>query len=130
MSHYKSNLRDLQFNLFEAYGIDEYLGVAPFEEFDHDTAMDMLREIDRLATEDFAASFVEADRTKLKLVDGNVELPPGVKKSLDALHDGGWHLMGVTQSLGGFGAPDVLRWAAARCSPEPTPPSTSMRSAA
>ncbi len=113
MSHYKSNLRDLKFNLFEAYGIDEYLGTAPFEEIDHDTAMDMLREVDRLATEDFAESFVEADRTKLKLVDGNVELPPGVKKSLDALHDGGWHLVGVPQSLGGFGAPETLRWAAA-----------------
>ena len=50
MSHYKSNLRDLQFNLFEAYGVDEYLGVAPFEEFDHDTAMDMLREICLLYT--------------------------------------------------------------------------------
>ncbi|MCJ7779878.1 MAG: acyl-CoA dehydrogenase, partial [Acidimicrobiia bacterium] len=74
---------------------------------------DMLREVDRLATEDFAESFVEADRTKLKLVDGNVELPPGVKKSLDALHDGGWHLVGVPPSLGGFGAPETLRWAAA-----------------
>jgi alkylation response protein AidB-like acyl-CoA dehydrogenase len=113
MSHYKSNLRDLQFNLFEAYRVDEYLGTGPFEEIDHDTAMDMLREVDRLATEDFAESFVEADRTKLKLVDGNVELPPGVKKSLDALHDGGWHLVGVPQSLGGFGAPETLRWSAA-----------------
>ncbi len=111
MSHYKSNLRDLQFNLFEAYGVDEYLGTGPFEDIDHDTAMDMLREVNRLATEDFAESFVEADRTKLKLVDGNVELPPGVKKSLDALHDGGWHLVGVPQSLGGFGAPETLRWA-------------------
>jgi len=113
MSHYKSNLRDIQFNLFEAYGVDEYLGEAPFEDIDHDTAMDMLREVDRLATEDFAESFVEADRTKLKLVDGNVELPAGVKKSLDALHDGGWHLVGVPQSLGGFGAPETLRWATA-----------------
>ncbi len=113
MSHYKSNLRDIQFNLFEAYGVDEYLGKAPFEEIDHDTAMDMLREVDRLATEDFAESFVEADRTKLKLVDGNIELPDGVKKSLDALHDGGWHLVGVSQALGGFGAPETLRWAAA-----------------
>ena len=57
MSHYKSNLRDLEFNLFEAYGVDEYLGVAPFEDIDHDTAMDMLREVDRLATEDFAETF-------------------------------------------------------------------------
>lgn len=113
MSHYKSNLRDLQFNLFEAYRVDEYLGEGMFEEIDHDTALDMLREVERLATEDFAASFEEADRTKLQLVDGNVELPAGVKKSLDALHDGGWHLIGVPQSLGGFGAPEVLRWAAA-----------------
>jgi alkylation response protein AidB-like acyl-CoA dehydrogenase len=112
MSHYKSNLRDLQFNLFEAYGIDEYLGEGPFEDIDHDTAMDMLKELDRLAVEDFAESFVEADRTKLKIVDDVVELPPGVKKSLDALHDGGWHLISVPQSLGGFGAPEMLRWSA------------------
>ncbi|RLE19650.1 MAG: acyl-CoA dehydrogenase, partial [Actinobacteria bacterium] len=95
MSHYKSNLRDLEFNLFEAYGVDEYLGKAPFEEIDHDTAMDILREVERLATEDFAESFVEGDRVKLKLVDGNVELPPGMKKSLDAFNDGGWHLVGL-----------------------------------
>jgi hypothetical protein len=112
MGHYISNLRDLQFNLFEAFGADEYLGRAPFEDIDHDTAMDILREVDRLAREDFAESFVEADRTKLKLVDGEVELPPGVKKSLDALHEGGWHLIGVPKSLGGFGAPEILRWAA------------------
>ncbi len=111
MSHYKSNLRDLEFNLFEAYGVDEYLGKAPFEEIDHDTAMDILREVERLATEDFAESFVEGDRVKLKLVDGNVELPPGMKKSLDAFNDGGWHLVGLPKSLGGFGAPETLRWA-------------------
>ncbi|MEN8234101.1 MAG: acyl-CoA dehydrogenase [Actinomycetota bacterium] len=112
MSHYISNLRDLEFNLFEAYNADEYLGAAPFEDIDHDTAKDILREVDRLAREDFAESFEEADRTKLKLVDGEVELPPGVKKSLDALHEGGWHLIGVPKSLGGFGAPEVLRWSA------------------
>lgn len=111
MGHFKSNLRDLQFNLFEAYGIDDYLGVAPFEAIDHDTAMDMLHEVDRLAGEDLADSFVEADRTKLELVDGDIELPPGVKKSLDAIHNGGWHLVGVPKSLGGFGAPEALRWA-------------------
>ncbi|MEN8115231.1 MAG: acyl-CoA dehydrogenase family protein, partial [Actinomycetota bacterium] len=112
MSHYISNLRDLEFNIFEAFNADEYLGEAPFEDIDHDTAADILRELDRLAREDFAESFEEADRTKLKLVDGEVELPAGVKKSLDALHDGGWHLIGVPKTLGGFGAPEVLRWAA------------------
>ncbi len=112
MDHFKSNMRDLEFNLFEVNRVHEYFGKAPFDSFDADTARDALREVDRLAREDFAASFVEADRTPLRLVDGTVRLPDGVKKSLDALYDGGWHLLGVPQELGGFGAPNALRWAA------------------
>ena len=38
MSHYKSNLRDIEFNLFEVLGRDEVLGTGPFEEVDADTA--------------------------------------------------------------------------------------------
>jgi hypothetical protein len=31
MSHYKSNLRDIEFNLFELFKRDEILGQGPFE---------------------------------------------------------------------------------------------------
>ena len=34
MSHYKSNLRDIEFNLFEVLGRDEVLGTGPFAEVD------------------------------------------------------------------------------------------------
>ena len=34
MSHYKSNLRDIEFNLFEVLGRDEVLGQGPFAEVD------------------------------------------------------------------------------------------------
>ncbi len=30
MSHYKSNVRDIEFNLFEVLGREEILGVAPY----------------------------------------------------------------------------------------------------
>jgi alkylation response protein AidB-like acyl-CoA dehydrogenase len=112
MSHYKSNLRDIEFNLFEVYGMGEILGKAPFEDIDKDTAMDILREIDRLAREDFAASFTEGDRNPPKLVDGEIELSAEVKASLDAVYEGGWHLLGIPKDLGGYGAPDAVRWAA------------------
>ena len=49
MSHYKSNLRDIEFNLFEVLGRQELLGTGPFAEVDTDTARDMLAEINRLA---------------------------------------------------------------------------------
>jgi hypothetical protein len=111
MGHYKSNLRDLRFNLFEVLRIQDRLGSPPFADFDHDTAEDMLREVDRLAREDFAASFVAADRTPLHLEGGTVRLPDELKSSLDALYDGGWQLLGIPPEMGGYGAPDALRWA-------------------
>jgi alkylation response protein AidB-like acyl-CoA dehydrogenase len=92
--------------------VGDWYGTAPFDAFDEDTARDALREVERLSTEDLAASFVDADRIELELVDGEVKLPESVHASLDALYDGGWHLLGIDPELGGFGAPDSLRWAA------------------
>ena len=42
MGHYKSNLRDLEFNLFEVFGADKALGRGPFAQMDVDTARDVL----------------------------------------------------------------------------------------
>ena len=111
MSHYKSNLRDVEFNLFEYLNVGDWYGTAPFDAFDEDTARDALREVERLSREDLAASFVDADRIELELVDGEVKLPKSVHNSLDAIYDGGWHLLGIEPELGGFGAPFSLRWA-------------------
>ena len=62
MSHYKSNLRDIEFNLFEVLGRDELLGTGPFGDVDAETVKEILREVDRLAREELATSFEEADR--------------------------------------------------------------------
>ena len=62
MSHYKSNIRDIEFNLFEVLGRDEVLGTGPFAEVDGETARSILAEVDRLAREELAESFVDADR--------------------------------------------------------------------
>ena len=51
MSHYKSNLRDVEFNLFEYLDVASYYGSGPFEGFDRDMAMDSLREVERLAVQ-------------------------------------------------------------------------------
>ncbi len=111
MSHYKSNLRDVEFNLFEVLGLGGMLGTEPFPEFDEDTTRDILREVERIASNEFAAGFAQADRNPPKLVDGKVTLPEGIKNSLDAFYDGGWDMLSVPTDLGGLGAPNMLRWA-------------------
>ena len=42
MSHYRSNLRDIEFNLFEVFGGEERLGTGPFAEMDPETAKEAL----------------------------------------------------------------------------------------
>ena len=62
MGHYKSNLRDIEFNLFEVLGRGDVLGHGPYADLDEDTAREMLKEVARLAENDLAESFVDADR--------------------------------------------------------------------
>ena len=45
MTHYKSNLRDLQFNLFEVFEADRAFGQAPYEEIDAETARERCEEV-------------------------------------------------------------------------------------
>ena len=51
MGHYKRNLRDLEFNLFEVFGRQAVLGTGPYADVDADTAREMLHEVARLADE-------------------------------------------------------------------------------
>ncbi len=110
MGHYRSNLRDVEFNLFEVYRIQDSLGSGPFAQMDVDTARDILAEVERLAANEFADGFVEGDRVPLTLVDGDVTVPPGISKALDAYFAGEWHRMSLPEHLGGVGAPPSLVW--------------------
>jgi hypothetical protein len=113
VTHYKSNLRDIEFNLFEVLRIQDRLGSGPYAEMDEETAREILREIERLATGPFAASFVEGDRTPLTLDDhGDVTLPDGIRRSLDAFFDGEWFRLSLPEHLGGYGATPTMNWSA------------------
>ena len=46
MGHYRSNVRDLEFNLFEVFGRQQVLGTGRYEDLDVDTARkDTLNEL-------------------------------------------------------------------------------------
>ncbi len=111
--HYKSNLRDAYFNLFEVLDIGRsVLGKGPYAHLDEATMRDSLEQLKKLAETELAASFVEGDRTPLKLDgEGNVTLPPGTRKSLKSWFDGGWHMLECPEHLGGVNAPPSVCWA-------------------
>lgn len=114
MGHYKSNLRDIEFNLFEVFGAEDRLGTGPYAEMDQATARDILREVERLASGPLAESFADADRTPPVYDPAacTVVMPEGFKKSFKALMDAEWWRLDLPEHLGGTGAPPSLRWAA------------------
>jgi alkylation response protein AidB-like acyl-CoA dehydrogenase len=113
VSHYRSNLRDIEFNLFEVLGADSYLGTGPFSAVDADQARMLLSELDRFCRDSiWADSFVAADREPLQLSpEGDVTIPEALDEALTAFYDAGWHLLPLPEHLGGYGSPPTLRWA-------------------
>jgi alkylation response protein AidB-like acyl-CoA dehydrogenase len=115
MGHYKSNVRDIEFNLFEVFGTDQLLGTAPFDDLDRDTARGMLREVAKLAEGPLAESFADADRNP-PVFDpdtNSVQLPESLKKSWKALRESEWWRLETLPELGGQLAPRTLVWAIA-----------------
>ncbi|MBN9746215.1 MULTISPECIES: acyl-CoA dehydrogenase [Amycolatopsis] len=115
MGHYKSNVRDLEFNLFEVLGVQERLGKGVLAESDEETARGVLSELNNLATGPLAESYADADRNP-PVYDPktfSVTIPDSFKKSYKALVDGEWWRLGLTNELGGFGLPPTVQWAAA-----------------
>ncbi|MCF6475337.1 acyl-CoA dehydrogenase [Nonomuraea sp. MG754425] len=115
MGHYKSNVRDLEFNLFEVFRRGEILGTGPFAEVDEDVARSVLDEINRLSTGVLADSFEEGDRQPpvFDAATSSVTVPEGFKKSYKALVEGGWAHIDLPADLGGPGMPRSLAWATA-----------------
>ncbi len=113
MSHYKSNVRDQVFNLFEVLGVDKALGEGAYADLDADTATEMLGEMARLAEGPIAESFADSDRNPpvFDPKTHSVKLPESFKKSMRALIDGGWDKIGVSEELGGMPVPRALQWA-------------------
>jgi alkylation response protein AidB-like acyl-CoA dehydrogenase len=115
MGHYKSNLRDIEFNLFEVLGRQQVLGSERFPEIDEETARGILDEVNRLATGPIAESFAEADRNPpvFDPETSSVRMPEAFKKSFRAFLDAEWFRLELPAELGGTEAPRSLHWAVA-----------------
>ncbi|GAA3248417.1 acyl-CoA dehydrogenase [Pseudonocardia petroleophila] len=115
MGHFRSNLRDLEFNLFEVFAVQDRLGSGPFEGVDLQTARDTLKELNTVATGPLAEPFADADRNPpvFDPATHTVTLPQSFKDSYKVLWDGEWWRLGLPVELGGYGIPPTVQWAAA-----------------
>jgi alkylation response protein AidB-like acyl-CoA dehydrogenase len=114
VDHYKPNLRDTFFQLFEVLEVQRTsLGKAPFEAMDEDAARASLEGFLEVMLSTWAPAFAEGDRIGARFDgQGNVTLPPGFHKALTTYFAGGWNKLELPEHLGGYGAPPSVQWAA------------------
>ena len=113
MSHYKSNLRDIEFNLFEVLGRDEVLGTGPVR---RGRRRDRPRDPRR-----GRPAGPRGPRRVLRRRDRNppvfdpetntAPVPESFKKSYQAWMDAEYWRLGTLAELGGTPAPSSLNWA-------------------
>ena len=113
MGHYRSNVRDLEFNLFEVLELEKALATGEFGDLDGESVREMLDEAARLAEGPVAESFADADRNPPTFdpETHTVHLPDSFKKSLRAWQQGEWFRIGLAEDVGGVPAPAILEWA-------------------
>ena len=113
MGHYRSNVRDLEFNLFEVLGLDAVLDSGAYGDLDTATVRDILREVARLSEGPIADSFVEADRNPPRFVpeEHTITVPDSVRPAVAAFKDAGWWRIGMSEVIGGVPAPAPVTWA-------------------
>ncbi|HEY7323479.1 MAG TPA: acyl-CoA dehydrogenase [Streptosporangiaceae bacterium] len=115
MGHFKSNLRDIEFNLFEVLKRQDLMGSDPFGELDEETARGILDEVNRLALGPVANSYAAADRNPpvFDPATHSVRMPEEFKKSYQAFLDAEWFRLELPPELGGTSVPRSLAWSVA-----------------
>ena len=95
MSHYKSNLRDLEFNLFEVFGADDFMGKGGFEEMDPDTVRSFLKQTEEIASGPLSDTYTTSDRNPPVFDPKNntVTMPEDFKAAFQTLMESeGWRM--------------------------------------
>jgi hypothetical protein len=112
MGHYKSNVRDLEFNLFEVLELEKALATGEFGDLDGESVREMLQEAARQAEGPLAESFADADRNPPTFDPAAhaVSIPESFKKSLRTWQQSEWFRIGLDEAVGGVPAPSMVAW--------------------
>jgi hypothetical protein len=111
--HYKPNVRDTLFNLFEFLEIQKTsLGKKPFGDLDEATVRQTIETMVPVCMGIMSEGFVEGDRVPLTFdpKTGTVQMSPVMQKAFAAYYETGMNLLDLPTHLGGLGAPPTIAW--------------------
>lgn len=113
MGHFISNVRDLEFNIFEVLGLAAELDGGAFGDLDAETARSLLQSAAELTAGPVAEAYESADRNPPTFdpATHSVSIPKDFQAAYNAMVDAGYWAMSLPEEIGGMRAPSALNWA-------------------
>lgn len=107
-NHFKADLREFKFLIFEQFPLLPLLGAAPFEAWGQDECSMVLDESYKFCCDVTGPLNAIGDREGCKVVDGRVQTPTGFKEAWKRLYEAGWKALSASPEFDGQGAPSML----------------------
>lgn len=108
MQSYSPPIEDYRFLLSEVLGFEEQV-IELQQEVDVDLAVTVLEEAGRMCAERLHPLNREGDEHGSRLVDGEVQTPPGFKEAYHEFAQAGWASLSADPAHGGQGLPFILQ---------------------
>lgn len=105
---FKRDDRDVHFVLKEHLGIQRLLEFERFKDFTMDDFDMILEQANKIAENEIAPTFQDADREGVRFEDGKVYAPEGFHRLWQIFKEGGWFALHQNPEFGGQGLPLII----------------------
>lgn len=99
MAQFKTDLRDIYFNLFNILKIQEHSGVLESD------MKDVINECNKFIEKEIYPSRTIGDHEGVQLKDGKVTIPASFHAPMKKFYENGWYGIGYAEEIGGMPAP-------------------------
>ena len=104
MAVYKSDQRDILFNLLDVLKITEHEKYG----FDEASVKEILSEFNKFVENEVYPTRQQSDEEGVKLTENGVKVPECLKSVNKSFYDMGWFALGLPEEIGGSPSPDAL----------------------
>ncbi|HKI99662.1 MAG TPA: acyl-CoA dehydrogenase [bacterium] len=108
VNFYKSDLRELEFMLFDQFRLAELFSTAPYKHFSEEDARMILKEAHTFAAEVIGPTMRASDQRGCEKTPDGVKVPPEFHDLWRQYYENGWNTLEMPEAEGGQGAPRLL----------------------
>ncbi len=112
MAQTQADLRDINFVLFEQFGVEKLSEKEKYADFNRKTFEMIIKEARKFGLKEILPTYAEGDKQGVKLVDGNVKPPECFRRPFELFVEAEYTAMTEDPAVGGQGLPQVIASAA------------------